>query len=66
MMKFIKNDHNHNLLVAVGNWVESNGGKVLVAGGIEIQRYADDAALTFKVAIKCTGKQPTKESEANE
>lgn len=59
MMKFKKNDHAHNLLVAVGNWVKANGGEAVVAGGIEIQKWPEDVDFKFRVAVKCTGRQPT-------
>jgi hypothetical protein len=58
MMKFKKGDHEGNLLVAVGNFIEAKGGKVAVAGGIQIQQWPEDPKLTFRVAIKCTGKRP--------
>lgn len=46
------------LLIAVGKWVESEGGKVLVAGGISIMRQPGDDESTFYVRVKCTGIAP--------
>jgi hypothetical protein len=46
------------LLKAVDEWVESCGGKVLVAGGISIETWPGDSELTFYVRVKCTGRKP--------
>jgi hypothetical protein len=46
------------LLDAVGAWVKSKGGAVLVAGGISIQKWPLDPELTFHVAVRCTGRAP--------
>lgn len=43
---------------AVQNFVEKNGGKLLVIGGIEVQTWPDDNLLNFRIAIKCTGNPP--------
>jgi hypothetical protein len=60
MMRFRKNDHAHNLLAAVERYIRANGGKVIVIGGIEIQKWPDDGEFKFKVAVGCSGRQPKK------
>lgn len=52
--------HQDRLLKAVQNYVEKNGGKLLVIGGIEIQKWPSDNAYCFRVAVKCMGKLPAK------
>lgn len=47
-----------DLLNAVGAWVKSRGGEVLVAGGVQIQRWPQDPDHTFLVAVRCTGRAP--------
>lgn len=46
------------LLKAVQSYVAVHNGRVLVAGGIEIQQWPEDRASKFKVAIDCVGKRP--------
>lgn len=48
-----------NFLIWAGKWAEANGGKVVVAGGIEVQKFPGDDDFTFRIAIKCTGRKPT-------
>lgn len=43
---------------AVAYYVKKSGGTVVVAGGIEIQRWPEDRKGQFRVAIKCLGKAP--------
>jgi hypothetical protein len=43
---------------AVANYVEKNGGVVIVAGGIEIQEWPERGRFNFSVAVKCTGRKP--------
>jgi len=47
------------LYKAVSNYVEKAGGRVVVAGGIQIQTWPTDKEYQFTVAIKCTGRKPT-------
>lgn len=46
------------LYKAVAEYVEKHGGKVFVAGGIQIQEVPGDATYNFYVAVKCTGRKP--------
>jgi len=43
---------------AVAEYVESKGGAVIVAGGIQIQEWPSDGPYQFTVAVKCTGRKP--------
>ena len=54
------------LYKAVQKYVENRGGKIMVIGGIEVQQWPEDSAMTFRVAIRCTGKKPTLKDEAME
>ena len=47
------------LYEAVQSYVESRGGSVVVAGGIEFQEWPGDMGHQFRVAIRCTGSKPT-------
>lgn len=46
------------LYKAVQAYVENRGGKLIVIGGIEIQKRPMDNEFVFRVAVKCMGKQP--------
>lgn len=46
---------------AVRRYVESLEGSIVVIGGIEIQEWPDDANLTYRVAVRCTGRAPRKQ-----
>lgn len=48
---------------AVATYVEQHGGKVLVAGGIQIQEFPAGAKYNFYVAVKCTGRKPVFEGK---
>lgn len=43
---------------AVKRYVELHGGKLVVIGGLEIQQWPTDPPMTFRVAVRCTGKKP--------
>jgi hypothetical protein len=43
---------------AVARYVESQGGKVLVAGGIQIQQWPGQGRFNFIIGVKCTGQLP--------
>lgn len=58
--KVKKKDKVDILYKAVAGFVESIGGKVIVAGGVTIQEWPGDMPYTFTVGIKCTGKRPIK------
>ena len=60
-----RKDEYVKLYEAVGRYVKSKGGNVVVAGGIQIQKWPSDGPYQFTpVAIKCTGKPPQfKETE---
>ena len=46
------------LYLAVTNWVEKTGGKLVVIGGISVQRWPADNKGVFYVAVKCLGRVP--------
>ena len=46
------------LYQAVIKYVESNGGKIVVIGGIAIQHWPETTESSFDVAIKCLGRRP--------
>ena len=50
--------HVDRLYKAVQNYVEKNGGKLAVIGGITIQEWPADSAMVFHVAVKCCGRKP--------
>jgi len=54
----IKDTFARNLQIWAGKWAEVNGGKVVVTSGIEVIKVPGDDDHTFRIAIKCTGKQP--------
>jgi hypothetical protein len=43
---------------SVAAYVEANGGKVLVAGGIQIIQWPGGSEFNFTVGIRCTGRIP--------
>lgn len=45
------------LLKAVAHWVEANGGKVLIVGGVEVQDF-HEGKYKFRVAVRCAGRWP--------
>lgn len=49
---------NIDLLNAVGAFVRSKGGEVMVAGGISTMKFPDDPEYTFHIAVRCTGRAP--------
>ena len=52
------NDAISRLYRAVLRYVESKGGKLLVIGGIQVQRWPEDGEYNFRIAVKCTGSMP--------
>ena len=44
---------------AVQKYVESNSGKLVVVGGIQIIQWPGDSDTKFTVGIRCTGVKPT-------
>lgn len=53
-------DPEKQLFVSVARWVSSLGGIVLVAGGIQLQKWSQDGPDNFTIAVKCTGRAPKK------
>lgn len=51
-------DDMDRLYKAVQNFVESRGGKLVVIGGVEVQKWPTDNEFVFRIAVKCMGKQP--------
>jgi hypothetical protein len=56
-----KQDLGRNLMDAATAYIEGNGGKVIVIGGIEIQKWPLDNTFKFCIGIRFTGKKPTKQ-----
>lgn len=52
-----------DLLTAAARWIEANGGKALVIGGIQIQRWPGDREGIYYVAVRVLGRAPTPEAE---
>lgn len=52
----MKKDPADKLLRAVAEYIESIGGKAIVIGGIGIQQWPEDRAMTYRLTIKFTGK----------
>lgn len=51
-------EHVDQLLKAVQNYVEKEGGRLVVIGGISLQQFQEDHDGVFHVAVKCLGKPP--------
>lgn len=47
---------------AVRRYVESVGGNIVIIGGIEIQEWPEDPKFSYRVAVKVTGRRPTKQA----
>lgn len=45
------------LAEAIGEWVEINGGKAVVVGGISIAQFPDDK-LKYEIRIQVMGRKP--------
>jgi len=56
--KAARNNAYIGLYKAVAKYVQLQGGKVIVCGGIQIQEWHTDRTLGFTVGIKCVGKKP--------
>ena len=56
-LRYRKNDPSHNVLAAISNWVQANGGNLIMVGGMEIQHWGDGIGK-FRVAVKCLGRPP--------
>lgn len=52
------NDIIDDLYLAVQQYVESNGGNVVVIGGVQVQQWPFDLEHNFTIGIRCTGKKP--------
>lgn len=61
--RYFRGDPAENLLKAVGDWARSRGGSVLVAGGVQVQKWPADPEFTFYVAVRCTGRAPEVKTE---
>jgi hypothetical protein len=55
-------DASDRLILATWEWVEANGGTVVVSGGIRVVRWPEDGKYTFSVDVRCTGKAPERKS----
>ncbi len=47
-----------NLYKAAGKYVELHGGKIIIAGGVQVIRFPDSKKYTWTLGIICTGKPP--------
>jgi hypothetical protein len=45
---------------AVRRYVQSNGGSIVVIGGVQVQEWPQDRAGQFVIGVKCLGHRPTK------
>lgn len=50
--------HVDRLYKAVANYVEKNGGKLVVIGGVQMQEWPADNPGVFHVSVKCMGRKP--------
>lgn len=50
--------HTNRLFGAVQNFVERNGGKLVIVGPITVQEWPQDNKGVFHVAVKCLGRKP--------
>lgn len=46
---------------AVRRYVRSNGGDIVVIGGVQVQEWPEDRAGMFVIGVKCLGRKPTKQ-----
>ena len=53
----VNDRHVMRLYLAIANYVEKNGGKVAVVGGIQVQEW-EPRSNKFIIAVKCTGIKP--------
>lgn len=61
LLRFRKNDPEHNLLAATQRWVRANGGELLVTGGIGLIHNWDERK--FHVTVGCLGRKPSIKSK---
>ncbi len=52
-------EHIAHLYEAVARYVENGGGHIVVAGGVQVQKWPEDADYNFRVAVLVTGKPPS-------
>lgn len=50
--------HLERLWKAVQNYVEKEGGKLVVIGDVQILKWPGDGQFNFTVGVKCTGRVP--------
>jgi hypothetical protein len=53
------------LLEAANAYILANGGKVVVIGPVELQKWPEDNRSTFRIAVRFTGKPPQKPQGAH-
>lgn len=46
------------LYKAVQEYVETRGGKIIVAGGVGVIEWPNDSEFNFTIGIRCTGRKP--------
>jgi hypothetical protein len=46
------------LYKAVEDYVEAKGGKLVVIGGVQVQKFPGDLEYNFRLAVRCTGRMP--------
>ena len=54
-------DPTSQLYRAVRRYIESNGGKLLVIGGVQIEQWPGEGECKFVLGVRCMGRKPTKE-----
>lgn len=56
-------DPGSQLLKTATRYIESNGGKVIVIGGIQLQHWPEDQNDVYYLAVKFTGRKPKSPKE---
>ena len=59
VLRFRKADPEHNLLAAAQHYILSRGGSALIIGGIQVQRWPEDRAMQYRLAVCVTGNAPS-------
>lgn len=53
-----ESDAAYELYRAVAKYLRANGGSLMMATGIQIQRWPESNAYEFTVGVKCVGRPP--------
>lgn len=47
---------------AVRRYIESNGGSILVIGGVQIESWPGEGEFKFVLGVRCMGRKPKQDS----